>query len=179
MYHLEVQAVDNTGERNQQEIQIAVGNVSKDAKADWRNEIYQVILNEGEKLMLGDVREFPRLECFLTINAEGSLILLRGSPGKSNGFVWKTSGKADRPTPQPVLPRFYAVMRNGRLGLYRTYPGKPELGIFETRSVSEPGSYKLGITASKRLAVFREEGTRSKIVWMSPVPKNNSGNDDE
>jgi hypothetical protein len=129
-----------------------------------------VILNEGERFELGDVREFQRLECYLTINEEGSLILLRGAPGKSEGFIWKTTGKADRPTPQPVLPHFYAEMENGQLVLYRTYPGKPKVKIYETRSVSEPGSYKLGITYSKRLLVYREvKGKKRESVWMSPA----------
>jgi hypothetical protein len=166
-YHLEAVAQDRNGLRSKQEIQIAVGNVSKNSKADWRDEIYQVILNEGERLSAGDVRKFPRLECYLTINEEGSLILLRGAPGKSNGFIWKTRGKADRPTPQPVLPHFYAEMENGQLVVYRTYPGKPKLRIYETRSVSDPGPYQLGITSSKRLVVYREAEGKRKVVWKS------------
>ena len=116
------------------------------------------------------IREFPRLGRFITMNEEGSLILLRGAPGNSDGFIWKTRGKADRPTPQPVGPHFYTVIENGQLVIYRTYPGKPKLKIYETNSVSEPGPYKFGITASRRLAVFRDEGNKTKIVWMTPVP---------
>ncbi|MHC4595730.1 MAG: Ig-like domain-containing protein, partial [Planctomycetota bacterium] len=51
MYHLEVVAEDKTGFRSHQEIQIAVGNVSQKSAANWRDEIHQVILNEGERLM--------------------------------------------------------------------------------------------------------------------------------
>jgi hypothetical protein len=52
--------------------------------------------------------------------------------------------------------------------VYRAYSGKSKLRIYETRSVSESGSYKLGITASKKLVVYSEgkKGNR-KTVWRS------------
>jgi len=168
MYHLEVLAEDNTGVRSQQEIQITVGNVSQNSAADWRDEIHQVILNEGERLMDGEIRDFPRLECFLTLEEDGRLALFRGSPRGRDGLIWKTRGKADRPTPQPTPYRFYTVLENGQLVIYRGTPGRPKLKIFETRSVSDTGPYKLGISVSKKLVVFREvEGEERKTVWMS------------
>ncbi|GAF76921.1 unnamed protein product, partial [marine sediment metagenome] len=169
MYHLEAVAEDNTGVRSQQEIQIAVGNVSENSSADWRDEIHQVILNEGERLMPGDVREFPRLECYFTLEDEGRLALFRGTPGRSEGLIWKTRGKADRPTPQPTPPRFYTVLENGQLVVYRGTPDNPEVILWKSSKPSGPGPYKLGITASRRLVIFSEVGEKRKIIWRSPA----------
>ena len=163
-----IKAEDNAGVRNQQVIQIAVGNVSKYNAEDWRDKIHQVILNEGEQLMDGEIRDFPRLGCFLTLEKDGKLALVSGTPSIREGPIWNTVGKADRPTPQPIPYRFYTLVENGKLVIYRYKPNHPKLKIYETRPTPGPGSYKLGITASGKLAVFREvEGDEKKIAWMS------------
>ena len=169
MYHLETVAEDKNGLRSHQEIQIAVGDVSQNIAANWRDEIHQVILNEGEWLMDGDIREFPRLECFLTLEEDGRLALFRGAPRGRDGLIWKTRGKADRPTPQPTVPRFYTVLENGQLVVYRRTPGHPKLALWKSNKPSGPGLYKLGITASRRLVIFSEVGEKRKIIWRSPV----------
>jgi len=170
MYNLEVVAEDKNGFRSHQEIQIAVGDVSRNSAADWRDEIHQVILNEGQRLMDGDIHEFPRLECFITLEEDGRLALFRGNPRRRDGLIWKTRGKADRPTPQPTPYRFYAVLEDGQLVLYRGTPDNPEVILWQSGKPSEPGPYKLGITVSKRLAIFSKvEGKKRKIVWRSPV----------
>jgi len=169
MYHLEAVAEDKNGFRVHQEIQIAVGDVSQNSAPNWRDEIHQVILNEGERLMDGDIREFPRLECFLTLEEDGRLALFRGAPRGRDGLIWKTRGKADRPTPQPTSPRFYTVLENGQLVVYRGTPDNQDVVLFKTNAVSDTGRYKLGITASKRLAVFNEVDGKRKTVWRSPV----------
>ena len=56
-------AEDITGTPGCLEIQITVGDVSKNSEATGSDEIHQIILNEGEWLMDKEVREFPRLEC--------------------------------------------------------------------------------------------------------------------
>jgi hypothetical protein len=169
VYHLKAVAEDKNGLRSHQEIQIAVGNVSEDRAADWRDEIHQVILNEGERLMDGDIHDLPRLECFLTLEEDGRLALFRGAPRDRDGLIWKTRGKADRPTPQPTPPRFYAVLENGQLVVYRGTPDNPDVILWESSKVSEPGPYKLGITASKRLVIYREVDGKRRTAWMSPV----------
>jgi len=168
MYHLEAVAEDKNGLRSHQEIQIVVGDVSQNITANWRDEIYQVILNEGERIMDGDIREFPRLECFLTLEADGRLALFRGTPGRRKGLIWKTRGKADRPTPQPTVPRFYTVLENGQLVVYRRTPGHLKLALWKSNKPSDTGTYKLGITASRRLVIFIEVGEKRKIIWRSP-----------
>jgi hypothetical protein len=103
-----------------------VGDVSQSSMADWKDEIHQVILNEGELFLDSDVRKFPRLECFLSLRDDGRLILNHGTP--------------DHQEATPYL----------------------------TPSVSGPGPYKLGITASKRLVIYSEvEGKKREKVWMS------------
>jgi hypothetical protein len=169
VYHLEAVAEDRNGLRSHREIQIAVGDVSRNVEANWRNEFHQVMLNEGERLMDGEVREFPRLECFITLEEDGRLALFCGSPSGRDGLIWKTRGKADRPTPQPTPPRFFTVLENGQLVVYRGTPDDPDVILWQSSKPSGPGPYKLGITASKRLAVFRGEGKKTEIVWRSPV----------
>lgn len=56
--------MDKTGTLGWSEIQLAVGDVSKNSSTNWRDEVHQVILNEGEMISDEDVFEFPRLECF-------------------------------------------------------------------------------------------------------------------
>jgi hypothetical protein len=168
-YHLEAVAEDKNGLRSRQEIQIAVGDVTQNSAADWRDEIHQVILNEGERLMDGEIRDFPRLECFLTLEEDGRLALFRGGPRGRDGLIWKTRGKADRPTPQPAPPRFYAALENGQLAVYRGTPDNPDVILWQSSKVSGPGPYRLGITASKRLVIFTEVDGKRKTVWRSPV----------
>jgi len=90
-YHLEAVAEDKTGTPGRREIQIAVGDVLENSVPNWSDEIHQVILNEGERLMDGDIREFPRLECYLTLDDDGRLSLFRGTPGTSEGRIWMAS----------------------------------------------------------------------------------------
>ena len=165
MYHLEVVAEDKTGTLGRREIQIFVGDVSQNIAANWRDEIHQVILNEGERLMEGDVRNFPRLECDFKINEDGRLVLHGVISGTSRNrvLIWKSEMYKD---PQGS---HYATVEKGQLVLYRGTPDTPEATPFKTPSVSGTGPYKLGITVSKRLAVFRGEGKKTEIVWMSPV----------
>ena len=50
--------------------------------------------------------------------------------------------------------------------IYRGTPDHPELALWKSKAPSGPGTYKLGITASKRLVVFQEVGGKErKIVW--------------
>ncbi|MFC2115079.1 hypothetical protein ACFLTU_01290 [Bacteroidota bacterium] len=169
MYTLEAIATDKNGLSTSGEINIAVGNASRSNAGDWKNEIHQVILNEGERFMDGEVRNFPRLECYLTLGKDGSLALISGSPGKNEGRIWGTNGKANRPRPHPIPFSFYIVVENGQMVVYREKPDRPKVIIYQTRSVSGTGPYKLGITASRRLAVFRDDGKKTKIIWRSPA----------
>lgn len=171
VYDLSVLVEDKTGVRSEKDIQFAVGDVSMDTAGHWKNEIHAVVLREGERFEEGDIRTFPDLDCHLTIDEEGSLLLMRGLPGKSEGFIWKTRGKADRPTPQPVPPHFYITMKDGRMQLMRTYPGKPEQLLYQSNRPSDSGEYKLGITAALRLLVYRDTGQGGiKTAWMTPMP---------
>jgi hypothetical protein len=164
VFHLEAEAVDINGLRTSREINFFVGNASAGTAGDWKDEVHQVILNEGEIFGDEEIRDFPRLECFLTLEDDGTLALLNGVPGNSKGEIWRTNGKANRPKPHPVPFRFYTVVENGQMVIYREKPGRPKVRIYETRSVSDPGPFKLGITASKSLVVFREDGKNTEIV---------------
>ena len=170
MVHLEAVAVDKNGLSTSGELNVGVGNASQSLMGDWENEIHQVILNEGETFRNGDIRKFPRLECFLSLANDGSLALNHGSPGNSKGRIWGTNGKANRPKPHPVPFRFYMALAEGRLQILREKPGRPNVIIYETKKPDDSGPYKLGITASRRLVVFRKDGKKSKIVWRSPMP---------
>jgi len=170
MYHLEAVAVDKNGLRTYEEINIAVGNASHSSMRDWKDEIHQVILSEGEIIEDKDIRDFPCLNCYLSLGEDGTLALVNGTPSDSESRIWGTIGKANRPKPQLVPYRFYTVLEKGQLRIYREKPGHPKLKIYETRSVSGPSPFKFGITASRRLVIFSEvEGKKRKIAWRSPV----------
>jgi len=139
-----------------------VGDVSENSMATWSDEIHQVILNEGERLMDGDVLEFPRLECYLYLNEDGRLELDGGTPGNSNGRIWQAGMHRD-----PWGPH-YAVFDKGQLVVYRGTPGHQEATVFKTPSVSGTSTYKFGITVSKKLVIYRElEGEERKTVWSN------------
>ncbi|MFC2115420.1 hypothetical protein ACFLTU_03040 [Bacteroidota bacterium] len=160
--HLKAVAEDNTGTLGWQEIQIIVGDVSDKSETNMDAEIYQVILNEGERLTDKDVRIFPRLECYLTLQKDGRLTLLNGTPDHSKGEIWHTSMHKDR-SGDPL----YSIVENGRLTTWRIRPNDPKVKLYQGPSVSGSGPYKLGITVSKKLVVFREaEGEKREIVWM-------------
>jgi len=168
MVHLEAEAVDKNGLRASEAIDLKVGNVSKGRKNAWEDEIHAVILNEGETFSNGDIRKFPRLNCYLSLADDGALALNSGSPGNNEGKIWGTNGKANRPNPHPVAFRFYIAVEEGQMRIYREKPDHPKVVIYQTRSASGPGFYKLGVTASKRLAVYGEANGKRKTVWMSP-----------
>jgi hypothetical protein len=164
-YLLEALAVDNTGISSRRLFQVFVGDASEDQKSNWRDDVYQVVLNEGERLMERDFRAFPRLECFVSLDDQGKLGIYRGSPGKKEGEIWGTIGKDDRPSSHPQ----FAVFEKGQLIIYRGTPEHPKISIYQTKKPKDEGSYKLGITVSKRLVVFSEIDGKRNTVWMSPV----------
>jgi len=165
--HLEVVAEDLNGLRSSKKIGITVGIAAEKGDDDWQDQVYQVILSEGEMLMDGESLEFPCLECFLTVDEEGSLALFGGSPQNREGVLWKTRGKADRPTPQPAPVHFYAIMEKGRLTVYRGTPGNPDVILWQSGNTDGPGPYRLGITAARRLVLFNPEAGRDQVAWMS------------
>lgn len=179
MYHLEATALDHsglTGEwkdmihlvgenglRTSREINIRVGDADPLTADDWKDQIHAVVFNEGEMIWDGEKRAFPRLECALSLEEDGTLRLIGGN--------FNTPGKADRPkwdtkdNPNPF--RFYAIFEGGQLQVYRERCGRPIVKIYETPRVSGAGPFKLGITASKRLVVFQGEGDLKTIAWKS------------
>lgn len=160
-YHLEAVAEDTTGTFGRREIQIVVGDVSENHPTNWRDEIHQIILNEGERMMGGDVRDFPRLECHFTIDDDVRLMLNHGASGSSKGEVWNRWGRV---TGYPQ----YLTLEEGRLVACSITPDQREVKLFKTPPVSEPGSYKFGITVSKKLVIYRElEGGGIRTVWRS------------
>ncbi len=167
-YHLEAVAEDANGFRSRQEIQIVVGSGSKPDATNWRDAIHEVILNEGELFVDGKIFDFPRLKCFLTLEADGRLALFGGAPSKRDGLIWKTRGKADRPTPQPVPSRFYTEFKKGQLTVYRGTPGNSDAMLWQSTKASGPGSYKLGITASKKLIIYSESEGKRRVKWKTP-----------
>jgi hypothetical protein len=167
MYHFEAEATDVNGLSSTAEINVSVGTDISGKADDWKNQIHQVILNEGEILRDGEIREFPRLDCYLTLEDDGAFVLMNGTPSKKKGKIWGTNGKANRPKPHPIPFRFYTTVENGQLIIYREKQGRPKVKIYSTNPAKKAGSYKLGITAEKRLAVFRENEGKIEFAWRS------------
>lgn len=167
MIHLEAVAEDKNGLRTSEAIYVKIGNALQGRKDAWKDTIHAVILNEGEILKDGDKRKFPRLNCQLTLSDDGSLSLM----GFGEGKLWGTNGKANRPKPHPVPFRFYVTVEEGQMRIYREKEDRPKVLIYKTRPVPASGPHQLGITASRRLAVFRRIGSKTQIVWQSPAKR--------
>lgn len=160
MYHLEAVAEDNTGTYGRKAIEITVGDVPTGSSSDWRNEIHQVFLEEDERLMGGSVVDFPRLECYFTIDDVGRMTLEAGSPGKSEEQLWNSWGRKLE-TPQ------FAMLEEGRLLTMNTDPNQPTK-LYKTDPVSIPGPFKLGITVSRKLVLYSEnEAGEKRVVWRT------------
>jgi hypothetical protein len=164
IYHLEAIARDLSGFTGKQEIRIMVGEADKSQGTDWVNMIHRVILNEGEVFLDSDVLEFPRLECYLALRDDGRMVLYHGSPGKSNGMIWKAMMHSDKGD------QHYSTLDRGRLITYRGTPERQEATPYMTREVSGPGPFRLGITTGKRLVIYREpDGGGMDIVWKNEI----------
>lgn len=162
-FQLKAVAEDNTETFGWAEIEITVGNVSDREELDFDTVIFQKVLKEGEKLTQADVRIFPRLECYLILQDDGRLTLHQGTPDDSKGEIWHTSMHKDR-SGDPL----YSTLENGRLTTWRVRPDQTKLKLYQGQQVSGSGPFKLGITVSKKLVVFREtEGEEREIVWKS------------
>ncbi|MFC1653141.1 hypothetical protein ACFL3F_05425, partial [Planctomycetota bacterium] len=160
MVHLEATVMDKNGLRTSGSINIRVGNASLRTIDDWKEKIHAVVLNEGEIFREGDTRQFPELECSLDLNKEGSLSLKGGNfatRGRANRPKWKTMK-------QPNPYHYWARFENGQLRVYRKKDGYPQTQIYQSKSVSGPGPFKLGITLAKNLVVFREVDGENEIV---------------
>ena len=93
---------------------------------------------------------------------DGRLTLSNGTPDNSKGEIWHTSMHKDR-SGDPL----YSTVEDGRLTTWRLRPDNPKVKLYESPTVSGSGPFKLGITVSKKLVVFREaEGDKREIVWM-------------
>jgi hypothetical protein len=162
MYHLEAVATDKAGITGRRAIQVAVGDASNANATDWREAIHQVILNEGEYLMDGESREFPRLNCYLYLNEDGRLRLNAGTRKDFKGMIWQASMHRDYLDPQ------YVALENGQLKIHRGTPGSPDATLFSTPPVAGPCPYQFAITVSRKLVVVRgADGKEREIVWRS------------
>jgi len=160
-YRLEAAAVDRTGVTGRQVIYINVDNVSGEKDA-WKDEIHQVILDDGERMKSDEDDwikiELPRLECWLGYKDDGKFVF---RDEIADTIIWKTWSKDD---PGPHWCEF----KNGQLITYRGQLGDRDVELWKSKKPSDTGPYKLGITASKRLVIFSEaEGKKRKIVWRS------------
>jgi len=153
----EAVAKDKTGNTGRRETQITVSDVSENSSTTSKDELHQVVLNEGERLVAEYVGKFPRLQCKLKLEENGKLLLRDDNIGKLF--------QSDSEGPDGY---YYAALENGQLRIYRGTPDNPEGIHWETPKPSGPGPYKFGITVSKKLVIFREvEGEERKTVWMS------------
>jgi hypothetical protein len=159
-YRLLAVAEDMSGTFGRRDVQILVGDVAEDRAKNATDKIQQVVLAEGERLTEGEVREYPRLECDLRINDDGRLVLYGIIPGRDRErqLLWKASMYKSHGS-------HFATLENGQLVIYRGTPDEPGAAPFRTPSVSGPGPFKLGITASKQLVVFRDSDAGKDVVW--------------
>ena len=171
IYHLEAETIDKNGLRTKKEINISAGDANPKSKDAWKDEIHRVILQRGEKFWDGDILKFPELNCALTLEDDGSLALINGVRKKGNTVIWANNGKGNRPKwkvkPEPKIFRFYAFIEAGQHKIKCKKEDRPTVLIYKTRPAKEAGDYKLGITAAKSLAVFKDNRGKTEIVWKS------------
>ncbi|TWU40650.1 Ig-like domain-containing protein [Novipirellula artificiosorum] len=161
VHQLAAVAEDMTGVKARQEIQISVGDVAKNAEANWKDEIHQVLLKDGDRMMAGDRIDLPRLECKVMFNTSGKLVVI----DQNTGLLWGSFSKDE-----DDLSHF-AEFKNGQFVTWRGTPEKPEVALWKSREQPEPGDHRLAITVGKRLIIYREtEGKLRTVVWMSPEP---------
>jgi hypothetical protein len=163
-YQLTAVAEDHTGTFGRRDIRITVGEVSDRGVAGWEDQIHQVILEEGEYLLGGDRRDFPRLECDVKINDDGRLVIHGVVAGVSSDrrLLWKASMHGDNGNPH------VAVLSKGQLVVYRGTPDRREATVYKTPSVSGEGPCRLGIARSRQLVLYREAAGRPReIIWQS------------
>ncbi len=158
IYHLVAVATDKTGTESREEIQITVGDVPENAKPDgWTDEIHQIIMKDGDRMMAGDMIPFPRLECKVRVNRDGKFILYDDNVG----LIFKTWSKDDDG------PHF-AELKEGRLITYRGTPANAEVVLWDSPKARGSGPFKLGITRAKRLVIFSENGGNMEVTWRGP-----------
>ncbi len=162
-YHLKAVAIDNTKTMGWREIEIRVGDVPYKTKTDLDATIFETILGEGQKINKLDVITFPRLECYLILQEDGRLTLRNGTPDDDDGEIWHTSMHKDRSG-----DFMYSTLENGQLTTWRMQPDGSKLKLYQSTQVSGNVPFKLGITVSKKLVIFRDKmGTEKEIVWIS------------
>jgi hypothetical protein len=155
VYHLEVVVVDKTDVVRRKEITFTIGNGQD--KENWREQIHRVILKEGESLGDKEVVDFPRLECSLGLNDDARLVLSHYREGR----IWQPSMHRDYKDPQ------FVTLENGQLNIYRGTPGNIDAELYSTPQVEGEGPFKFGITISRKLVIFRENGGKVEVVWKS------------
>ena len=162
-YRLEAVAVDNTGVTGRSVAYINVGNASEASKDVWRNEIHQVILDEGERMQSDENEEtrieLPRLECWIAFQEDGKCVF---RDERADDIAWKTFSK-DEPGPH------WAEFKNGQLNTYRGEPGERDVLLWSSPKPRDEykGPFEFGITRDKRVTVFQVEGKKIRTVWMS------------
>lgn len=156
-YHLEVVAENRAGRTGRQEIRIAAGEVSGNDEGTPEDEVYRVILNEGERIMGDEAIRFPRLEALLKLEDDGKLMLRDENSGK---LFEVDDSDSDGP--------HYATLEDGQFRIYRGTPRDSKAVVWESPKPEGKGTYQLGITTGKKLVVFEEvDDSERKVVWKS------------
>lgn len=156
-YRLLAVAKDRSGRTGQREIRITVGDATENTNG--KDEIYRIILDQGDRLLGGNALKFPRLEALFKLELNGKLMLR----DEIRGRLFEVPSRA------PKAPH-YAAVQNGQLKIFRGKPGKPEQTIWQSPNPPAKGVHQLALTTSKRLAIIRETETgKQEVTWMSPV----------
>ena len=162
-YRLEAVAIDKNGITGSQVITVKAGSPKPKNRDDWEDQIYQVLLSEGEvwKADVDDEINIPldRLECSLSFTSDGKIEL---RDHVADAVIFRANSKTAK-------GRHHAVFENGKLTTYTGWPdGGEAYQIWRSvrdMKINGTGPFKLGITQNKRVACFTEEDGETKIVW--------------
>ena len=110
--------------------------------------------------MIGDVRVFPRLECYLKMHDNGKLVLRRGAPGRSEDAIWRSRSK------DPDGGLHYAAFEKGQLVTYRGTPDHPEVELWKSKEVSDPGTYKIRNHCIQKIGCISRNRRKKKKNYL-------------
>lgn len=120
-------------------------------------------IRPGELLRQGEFRRSGSGSHYLALRTTAELDLYRGSgPSDPAQDFWHSVGQND-------TGPFFALMKEGRFGVYRgSDPNAPQGQVFTTSFFGSPGECFAAVTAAGQLAVF--QGTPEEpgeLVWSS------------
>ncbi|MCU0856986.1 MAG: lamin tail domain-containing protein [Pontiellaceae bacterium] len=130
-----------------------------------------VILTNGNNLLDGEVRNYPSLNCYLTMQNDGNLVLYRGAPGASQGVIWSAG------ISYAIGDYFATLQSDGNLVIYKGTPTAAGIAVYASCSAGTTGNYLFGMLSSGRLVIAKGTSvSMGEEVWSNVKSRFVTGN---